>query len=130
MDSPGKPTAATKSQLDPPGEVSSDSEGALSFTDSSRAPVNLLLPPSDYVDLPRVKSDRAEWVPGYRGRVTRYSIQVAPWFARKISRISVAEMNVDFIFRHFAKPKLYPFPVLKVSNNPSVAADWAPGLGG
>ena len=77
---------------------------------------------------PPVKSDRAEWIPGCRDRVTRYSIQVAPWPALRISWISVADLNVDCFFRHFVKLKRYPFPALKVSNNPPVLSDWAPVL--
>ena len=128
VDSPGKPVAAAASSLNSPGEVSSDSEGVIIITNSPSASVNKLLTQSDYRDLTRVKSNQAEWIPGYRDRSTRSSAQVTHWSARRIIRVSVAELNVDFFFRHFVKPKRYPFPTLKVSNNPPVPADWAPGL--
>ena len=127
MDSPGNLAAAATSRADSIGD-SSDSEGAISVTDSPRPSVNLLLTQSEYVYLPSVKSDRAEWIPGYRDRVRRSSAQVMPWSARRISRISVAELNIHFFHRHFVKPKQYPILTLTVSNHPHVAADWAPGL--
>ena len=104
VDTPGKPSAAAAPSLISSGGVSSDSEGAISVTDSPRVSVTKLLTLSDYGGLPLVKSDRAEWIPEKRDRVTRSTIHVAPWSARRISRISVAELNVDFLFRHFFKP--------------------------
>ena len=55
-------------------------------------------------------------------------MQVAPWSARRISRISNADLTVDFFFLHFVKPKRYPFAALNLSNNPPVPAGKAPGL--
>ena len=123
------PPAKTKtSRVDLFGEASSDSEGAISLSDSPRAPVNSMLSLADYDSLPPTKISRDQWIPGYRDRVPRSSVQVSPWSARRVSWTSVAEMDIDFLYHHLSRPRGYIFPTVTVSKCPPPASEWTPRL--
>ena len=42
--------------------------------------------------------------------------------------MSVTELDVDLLFRHFSRPKGYLIPMLTVRKNPPPASEWNPRL--
>ena len=97
-----RPVVTKVSRKDLFGEASSDSYGAISLSHAPRASVNPVLLPADYGSLPPIKVPRDQWIPGHRDRVPRSSAHVS---ARRVSWTSVAELDVDLLFRHFSRPK-------------------------
>ena len=75
------------------GEASSDSKGAVSVTDDDSDAVNAVLSPQEYEELSPTKIPRSQWIPGYRERVPRSSVQVSPWSVRRVSLICLAELD-------------------------------------
>ena len=129
MDFPSKPTAAKTPRLYPPGEVSSDSEEDISGFDSPRAPVSLVFPQSDYGYLPRAKSDRIEGP-----RNNRIALHHLPFTSRlgrhgRSAGSALLKKTLTLSFNTSPNLKMYPFPVLKIGNNQSIAADWDPEIG-
>jgi hypothetical protein len=110
------------------GEASSSSDGAISMAEEARAPVNTLLSSAEYDALPQTKVPRDQWIPGYRCRVPKSSIQVSPWSARRVSWISVDELDVDFFAHHLARPKHYPFPAPSGVSKPPPESEWSARL--
>lgn len=123
------PRPKTKvSKVDMFGEASSSSDGAISMAEEARAPVNTLLSSAEYDALPQTKVPRDQWIPGYRCRVPKSSIQVSPWSARRVSWISVDELDVDFFAHHLARPKHYPFPAPSGVSKPPPESEWSARL--
>ena len=123
------PRPKTKvSKVDMFGEASSSSDGAISMAEEARAPVNTLLSSAEYDALPQTKVPRDQWIPGYRCRVPKSSIQVSPWSARRVSWISVDELDVDFFAHHLARPKHYPFPAPFGVSKPPPESEWSARL--
>jgi hypothetical protein len=110
------------------GEASSDSGGEISVSDECRDPVNSLMSVAEYDDLARTKVSRDQWIPGYRERVPHSSAQVSPWSARRISWISVVELDLEFFHRHLSKPSGYPFPENMCPDPVPSNQDWIPRL--
>uniref|UniRef100_A0AAV1UM38 Uncharacterized protein n=1 Tax=Peronospora matthiolae TaxID=2874970 RepID=A0AAV1UM38_9STRA len=79
------PTVTKVSRADLFREASSDSDGAISLSDSPRDHVNPMLSLADYNRLPPTKVSRNQWISGYRDRVPRSFTQVYPWSARKVN---------------------------------------------
>uniref|UniRef100_A0AAV1T6J0 Lebercilin domain-containing protein n=1 Tax=Peronospora matthiolae TaxID=2874970 RepID=A0AAV1T6J0_9STRA len=77
------------------GEPSSDSESDLSLSGDPRSPRNSLLTPADFVALSDTRIPRDRWIPGYRDRVSRSAVDVFPWSSRRVSLISVSELDID-----------------------------------
>ena len=90
--------------------------------------MNSLLSVAEYDNLARTKVSRDHWIPGYRERVPHSSAQVSPWSARRISWISIAELDLDYLHRHLFKPRGYPFPP-DMDPDPVLSdQDWIPRL--
>ena len=77
------------------GGASSDSDGTLSVKSDTCQPCNKLLTPVAYAALPDTTVPRDQWIPGYRDRVPRSTPAVAPWSARRVSLICVADLDLD-----------------------------------
>uniref|UniRef100_A0AAV1U5G8 Uncharacterized protein n=1 Tax=Peronospora matthiolae TaxID=2874970 RepID=A0AAV1U5G8_9STRA len=122
------PTVTKVSRADLFGEASSDSDGAISLFNSPRDHVNPMLSLTDYDSLPPIKVSRNQWIPGYRDRVPRSYTQVSPWSARKVSWTSVAEIDIDFLYRHLSRPKGYIFPTVMAPKCPPPTSEWTPLL--
>ena len=60
------------------GESSRDSEGDISMTDDDRDAVNAALSTQEYEELSPTRIPRSQWIPGYRERAPRSSVQVSP----------------------------------------------------
>ena len=129
VSSPATPPSLTTkiSKDDLFGEPSSDSDGKIIVSSDIRKDINQLLTPAQYADLTDLQKSRDVWIPGYRERKPRSSTQVAPWSARRVSLTSVAELGVEFFYRHLSRPRGYIFTP---QANPKSLLDsaWIPRL--
>ena len=111
-------------------EASSYSNGSVSMTGSPRYAENAVLPPAEYDRLAPTRVPRAEWFPGYRDRVPWSHPHVHPWSALRLSLTSVAELDVDTLFKHLARPAgyIFPAPTAPRSNAAPPKSEWIPRL--
>uniref|UniRef100_A0AAV1UDA5 Uncharacterized protein n=1 Tax=Peronospora matthiolae TaxID=2874970 RepID=A0AAV1UDA5_9STRA len=134
VDSPTSPVVAPLRpkpkvyKVDLFGKASISSEGPISVTEDVRAPANNLLSSAESKDLPKTKVPRDQWIPGYHCRVPKSSVQVSPWSARRVSWISVLELDLEFFYRHLARPKHYPFPASPAVSKAPPMSEWSPHL--
>ena len=115
--SPAPSTTSKKSKvskIDLLGETSIYLSSSLSISIDDREDVNYLLDPSQYAALPTSRVPRDEWIPGYSCRVSRSTAQVSPRSSRRVSYTSIAELEVDFMIKHFAKLKSSRFPHTRI----------------
>ena len=93
---------------------------------NDREDVNDLLAPSQYAAMPTTRVPRDQWIPGYRCRVPRSTVQLSPWSSRPVSYTSVAELEVYFVIKHFTKPQYFLLPEYKDLKSSELRADdWA-----
>ena len=77
------------------------SDGVIHVSSPPRVIRNSLLPPTDYARLAPLTIPRDRWVLGYESRVRRTAAEVEPWSAVTLSQISVAELDLAQLVRHF-----------------------------
>ena len=92
------------------GEASSESDGSVSMTGSPRYAENAVIPPAEYDRLAPTRLPRAEWFTGYRDQVPWSHPYVHPWSSRRLSMTSVAELDVDTLFKQLTRSAGYIFP--------------------
>ena len=100
------------------------------MTNSPRDAKNAVLPPAEYDRLDPTRVPRAKWFPGYRDRVPWSHLHVHPWSARRLSLTSVAELDVDTLFKHLTRPAgyIFPTPTAPRSNAAPPKSEWIPRL--
>ena len=110
------------------GGASSDSDGTLSVKSDTCQPCHKLLTPVAYAALPDTTVPRDQWIPGYRDRVPRSTPAVAPWSARRVNLICVADLDLDDLYRHFSKPTGFIFPARSAKISDPPVTQWSSSL--
>ena len=112
------------SQVDLVGEASSDYECSINISSDTKDSVNTLLTPAKYTALPETKITRDLWILGYRDQAPRSYNQFSPWSARRISLTSVAEIEIELLYRHLLVPKDYPLFAARNSVRSPPTSQW------
>ena len=70
-----------------------------------------------------------KWIPWYRARATCVPGQFAPWSSRRLGLVTVGELDLDLLFRHFSRPKHYFFLVPELLARTPIESQWVPTTG-
>ena len=92
-------------QVDKSREAFDNSDRSLSISSGGHATVNRLLSPNACKALPPKRSSQAQWISGYRARVSYPTGQLASSSSRRLRLITMDELDLDFLFRHLSRPK-------------------------